>query len=43
MSEIGCFWLGIIIGGAGLELLRQWITGEMLQRCAICGIDHHAD
>ena len=43
MTEIGCFWLGLIIGGSGLELLRQWRTGALEARCRVCGTQRHAD
>ena len=43
MTEIGLFWLGLIVGGAGLELLRQWRTGELTASCRVCGTQHHAD
>ena len=43
MTEIGIFWLGRIVGGAGLELLRQWHAGVFAARCRVCGTPHHAD
>ena len=43
MTEIGIFWLGLIVGGAGLELLRQWHAGVFAARCRVCGTPHHAD
>lgn len=43
MTEIGLFWLGLIVGGAGLELLRQWHAGVFAARCRVCGTPHRAD
>ena len=43
MTEIGIFWLGLIVGGAGLELLRQWHAGVFAARCRVCRTQHRAD